>query len=115
MSEGSTYRRKDGRWVAKWKDANGKWCYLYRKTKADAKKTLRQALKDRDDHIVLVGKLTLNNLLDSWLEDMDGTVSRRTSENRQCAILVSTLDLQSAHRGFQSSLTRISQGSTGLR
>ena len=86
MSEGSVYQRKDGRWVAKWKDANGKWCYLYRKTKAEAKKALRQALKDRDDNIVPVGKLKLNDLLNSWLEDMEGTVSRRTLENRQCMV-----------------------------
>lgn len=88
MSEGSVYQRKDGRWVAKWKDVNGKWCYLYRKTKVEAKKALRQALKDRDDNIVPVGKLTLNDLLNSWLEDMEGTVSRRTLENRQCAVRV---------------------------
>jgi integrase len=88
VSEGSVYQRKDGRWVAKWKDINGQWKYLYHKTKTEAKQALRKALKDRDEGIVPVGKMTLNDLLDSWLEDMEGTVSRRTLENRQCAVRV---------------------------
>lgn len=52
MSEGSVYRRKDGRWCAKWKDARGKWRYRYRKSRGEAKQTLREALQDRDDNIV---------------------------------------------------------------
>ena len=52
MSEGSVFRRKDGKWCAKWKDASGKWRYLYRKSKAEAKQALREALKDRDDNII---------------------------------------------------------------
>ncbi len=52
MGEGSVYRRKDGRWCAKWKDASGAWRYRYRKSKAEAKAALREALKDRDDNIV---------------------------------------------------------------
>ncbi len=88
MSEGSVYQRKDGRYVAKWQDATGKWCYLYRKTKAEARKALRQALRDRDEGIRPIGSMTLNDLLDSWLEDIEGTVSRRTLENRQCMVRV---------------------------
>ena len=65
MSEGSVYQRKsDLRWVAKWQ-VNGKWRYLYRKTEAEARKALRKALRDRDDNIVPVGKMTLNDLLDT--------------------------------------------------
>ena len=86
MSEGSVYQRKDGRWVVKWKDINGKWRYLYRKSKTKARLALRQALKDRDEGIVPASKMTLNDLLDSWFEDMEGTVSRRTLENRHCAV-----------------------------
>jgi hypothetical protein len=32
VSEGSVFQQKDGSWCGKWKDATGKWCYLYRKT-----------------------------------------------------------------------------------
>jgi len=51
-AEGSVYQRKDGRWVAQYRDARGKMRYLYRKTKTEAKKALREALKDRDDNFV---------------------------------------------------------------
>jgi hypothetical protein len=47
---------------------------------------IRQALKERDEGIVRVGKMTLNDLLNSWLEDMDGTVSRRTMVHREMAL-----------------------------
>jgi hypothetical protein len=85
VSEGLVYQRKDGRYVAKWQDLTGKWCYLYRKTRTEAKQALRQALKDRDEGIVPASKMTLNDLLASCLKDMQGTVSRKTLENRQCA------------------------------
>jgi hypothetical protein len=111
VSEGSVYQRKDGRWVAKWKDINGKWRYLYRKTKTEAKQALRQALKDRDEGIVPVDKTTLNDLLDSWLEDMEGTVSRRTLENRQCTVTGPhytcdrhTMDFQAVSQAFCKTL-----------
>ena len=110
MSEGSIYRRKDGYWIAKYRDADGGWKYLYRKTKGEARKALREALKDRDEGIVPVGKMSLNDLLDSWLEDIEGTVSPRTLENCQSAIRVHiTL------RGYLSCLTRISSSCTGIR
>jgi hypothetical protein len=49
-TEGSVYRRKsDRRWVTQYRDAHDKIMYLYRKTKAEAKKALREALQDRDD------------------------------------------------------------------
>ncbi len=38
--EGSVFQRKDGEWCGKWKDADGKWRYLYRKSEAEAKKAL---------------------------------------------------------------------------
>lgn len=83
MSEGSIYKRKDGYWVAKYKDAAGQWKYLYRRTKGEARKALREALKNRDEGIVPATNITLNDLLDSWLEDMEGTVSRRTMVHRE--------------------------------
>ena len=74
MGEGSVFRRKsDGYWIAKYRVAAGRWKYLYRRSKGEARKTLREALKGRDDGIVPVGKMILNDLLDSWLEDLEGT------------------------------------------
>jgi hypothetical protein len=88
MSEGTVYRRKDGRWCAKWKDASGKWRYLYRKSKAEAKQALREALRDRDDNIVPANKLTLNDALDAWLDSMRDTISERTYVNREALVRI---------------------------
>jgi integrase len=88
MSEGTVFERSDGRWCAKWKDANGKWRYLYRKTKGEAKQALRDALQDRDDNIVPADKLTLNDAMDQWLEGMQDTVSRRTYVNRESLVRI---------------------------
>ena len=43
-SEGSVFQRADGKWCAKWKDAQGKWRYLYASTKTEVRRKLRQAL-----------------------------------------------------------------------
>jgi hypothetical protein len=43
---------------------HGPWRYLYRKSKAEAKKALRQALKDRDEGIIPPTKTTVGVLLD---------------------------------------------------
>jgi integrase len=83
VSEGSVFQRKDGRWVGKWKDANGKWRYLYRQSKAKAKQALREALRDRDEGIVPASKMSVGKLLDSWLDDIKDNVSARTWENRE--------------------------------
>jgi integrase len=88
MSEGSVYQRKDGRWCGKYKDASGKWRYLYRKTKGEAKKVLREALKDRDDNIIPDDQLTLGDALVRWLEDMRDSVSRRTWLNRESLVRI---------------------------
>lgn len=82
-NEGSVFQRADKKWCGKWKDANGKWSYLYRKTKQEAKQALRAALKDRDDNIVPADKLTLNDALDAWLDGMRDSVSLRTWTNRE--------------------------------
>ena len=83
MSEGSVYQRKDRRWCGKYKDVTGKWRYVYRKTKTEAKQALRQALKDRDDRIIPANKMTVAVLLDEWLKEMASEVSVRTLENRE--------------------------------
>ena len=73
MSEGTVFQRSDGRWCAKYKDIRGKWKYLYRKSKGEAKRALRQALKDRDEGIVPPSKMTVGALLDEWIEDISGS------------------------------------------
>src|SRR5215203_1534901 len=88
MSEGSVFRRKDGKWCGKWKDANGKWRSLYRKSKAEAKRALREALKDRDDNIVPADKLTLSGAMDAWLDGMRDTVAPRTYTNRESVVRI---------------------------
>ena len=87
-SEGSVFQRSDGRWCGKWKDANGKMKYLYRKTKQLAKQALREALKDSDDNIVPANQLTLNDALDQWLENMKDNVSLRTYTNRESLVRI---------------------------
>ncbi len=85
--EGSVYqRRKDGRWVAQYRDASGKVRYLYRKCKQEAKQALREALTDRDEGIVPPSKMTVGTLLDEWLEDISGDVSRRTWVNQESIV-----------------------------
>ncbi len=82
MSEGSVFQRKDGKWCGKYKDASGKWKYLYRKTKGEAKQSLREALRDRDAGITTTEQ-TVNDALESWLGDIRREVSHRTWVNRE--------------------------------
>ncbi len=77
-SEGSVYQRKDGRWVAQYRDAKDKVRYIYRKTKQDAKKALREALADRDAGFVPPEKLSVGTYLDEWMEERKATISFRT-------------------------------------
>ena len=83
MSEGTVFQRSDGRWCAKYKDARGSWRYLYRKSKGEARKALRAALKDRDEGIIPPTKITVGALLDEWLEDIRHDVSHRTWLTRE--------------------------------
>lgn len=84
---GSVFQRKDGYWVAKYKDADGKTRYLYRKTKAEARAALREALKDRDAGIA-PSKLTVKDVLYCWLQESKTEVSARTLNNREYLIRV---------------------------
>jgi integrase len=77
-TEGSVYQRKDGRWVAQYRDAKDKVRYVYRKSKGEARKALRVALKDRYEGYVPADKLTVGLYLDGWMEDRRNTVSGRT-------------------------------------
>src|SRR5829696_2033973 len=77
-AEGSVYQRKDGRWVAQYRDARDKTRYIYRKTRQDAKRALREALQDRDDGYVPVDKLTVGLYLEEWMQERKNTVSART-------------------------------------
>jgi hypothetical protein len=91
-TEGSVYQRgKDGRWVAQYRDASGKVQYLYRRSRQEAKQTLREALTDRDKGIVPPSKMTVGTLLDEWLEDISGDVSRRTWANQESIVRIGIL------------------------
>ena len=53
------------------------------KSKGEAKKALREALKLCDEGIIPPSKLTAAAMLDEWLEDMRDDVSRRKWLNRE--------------------------------
>lgn len=84
---GSVYQRKDGRWCGKYKDATGKWRYICRKTKKEAKQVLREVLRDRDDGIA-PSKLTVKDVLTNWLEEGKHEVSARTFSHREGLVRV---------------------------
>jgi integrase len=85
VSEGSVFKRgSDGNWCAKYKDAHGKYRYIYRKTKTEAKQALRAALKDRDEGktpAVRRNGLTVGEAVRLYLDRMD--VSTRTLQDRK--------------------------------
>ena len=73
----SVYQRKDGRWVGIYKDLEGSWRYVYRKTKPEAKQALSEAIKNQEEGIS-PDKLTVSDYLEDWLENQKGVVSVRT-------------------------------------
>ena len=85
MSEGSVFKRKsDSKWCAKYKGADGSWKYLYRKTRTEAKRALRAALKDRDEGktpTVTRSGQTVGEAVRLYMEKMD--VSARTLQDRK--------------------------------
>jgi integrase len=86
MSEGSVFKRKDGKYCAKYKGADGKYHYIYRKSKAEAKKALREALKQRDEGKTPVARrnsVTVGESLESYLGTLEDSVSQRTRECRK--------------------------------
>jgi integrase len=69
--EGSVYRRKDGRVVGEYEDANGRKRYITSKTKtkAEMKAALRKLLADRDAGVAYDSEgLTVERYMDKWLD-----------------------------------------------
>ena len=82
--EGSVYRRKDGRVVGEYVEANGKRRYVSGKTKTEVKAKLRKLLADRDEGIAYDSEnLTVGAYLLRWLEAMKGSVRERTWERHE--------------------------------
>jgi integrase len=73
--EGSVYRRKDGRCMGEYVDANGKRRYVSGKTKPEVKAKLRKLLEDRDKGIAYDPEgLTVERYLARWLESIQDRV-----------------------------------------
>jgi integrase len=67
--EGSVYRRKDGRCMGEYVDANGKRRYVSGKTKPEVRAKLRKRLEDRDAGIAYDFEgLTVERYMDRWLD-----------------------------------------------
>jgi integrase len=84
--EGSVYRRKDGRVVGEYVDANGRKRYITSKTKTktEMKAALRKLLEDRDKGIAYDSEnLTVGGYLDRWLEAVKGSVRNRTWQRHE--------------------------------
>ncbi len=73
--EGSVYRRKDGRCMGEYEDANGMKRYITAKTKAEVRQKLRQKLDDRDNGLAYDSeRLTVERYMDRWLESIKDRV-----------------------------------------
>lgn len=83
---GSVFRRKDGRWCAKYRDLGGKTRYVYGRTKREAGERLKEALvatKERAQPVYEGENLSVGEYLDLWLESDSDTVSPRTHERNE--------------------------------
>jgi hypothetical protein len=81
--EWSVYRRKDGRVVGEYKDANGRTRYITSKTKTktEMKALVRKALTDRDEGIAYDSEnLTVGSYMDRYLDFVGATVRVFTYE-----------------------------------
>ena len=84
--EGSVYRRKDGRVVGEYLDANGRKRYITSKTKTktEMKGALCKLLEDRDKGIAYDSEnLTVGGYLDRWLDGIKGSVRDRTWQRHE--------------------------------
>jgi len=82
--EGSVYRRKDGRVVGEYEDANGKRRYISGKTKAEVRAKMRKLLADRDEGVAYDSEnLTVGGYLDRWLDAVKGSVRDRTWQRHE--------------------------------
>jgi integrase len=61
--EGSVYKRKDGRIVGEYEDANGRRRYTSGKTKAEVRQKLRKLLADRDEGIAYDSLTSLSSAI----------------------------------------------------
>src|SRR5215211_6709902 len=84
----SVFKRKDGKWCGKWKE-DGKWRYVYRSSEAAVRDALEQKSRYREPTLVVrTDNRRVGMILDEWLEDLEGTVSRRTYLNRESLIRI---------------------------
>jgi len=84
--EGSVSRRKDGRVVGEYEDADGRKRYVTSKTKtkAEMKALVRKALEDRDQGIARDSEsLSVGVYLGRWLESTRDTVDLRTHQRSE--------------------------------
>ena len=78
-SEGSIYKRIDGRWCASVSVDGGHRKYFYGKTRHEVGRKLTVALKARQDGLPIVGeRQTVEHFLDSWLESVRPSLRPRT-------------------------------------
>ncbi len=75
-AEGSVYQRKDGRWVAQYRDARGK---MHTSTARPRRKLRRLSGKhSRTGTTTSYPQLTVGMYLDEWMDERKNTVSHRT-------------------------------------
>jgi integrase len=78
-SEGSIYKRKDGRWAAAVSMPGAKRRTLYGKTRQEVAKKLNGALRDREAGLpTMPERQTLEQFLNQWLEAARPTVRHTT-------------------------------------
>jgi hypothetical protein len=67
VHHGTTPIRIKGRlFTCQVRGCTGNWKFLYRKSKTEARKALRQALKECDEGIIPPSKMTVGAMLDGW-------------------------------------------------
>ena len=83
-TEGSIYKRTDGRWVAAVSLDHGRRKALYGRTRQEVARKLAVALKARQDGLPLVGdRQTVAQYLAGWLESVKPSLRPRTHERYQ--------------------------------
>lgn len=78
--EGSIYQRKDGRWVAKYRDESmSKPHYLYGKTETEVKRKLRELKRDAARGVAECKKALFGDYVEKWLYTFKMTSVERSS------------------------------------
>ena len=78
-SEGSIYKRKDGRWAAAVSQTGAKRRTLYGKTRQEVASKLTAALRDKEAGLPVVSeRQTIEQFLNQWLEAARPTVRHTT-------------------------------------